>query len=115
MIKKFGCKKFNIGRNRPLRLAGSCLVKATFKLALFTFAKDALRANRLLMAALLMHKNWSTASTKKSSETNIKQKMLRIQSRIAFSNGVLLENRVFLIFCFQLLGLVCWTNALMHY
>jgi hypothetical protein len=53
------------------------------------------------MAALLMYKNGTRASTKKSSETNIKQKMLGIQSRLAFSNGVLLENRV------------CLTNALL--
>jgi hypothetical protein len=52
------------------------------------------------MAALLMPKNGFRASTKKSSEINIKQKMLRIQSRLAFSYSVLLENRVFSYFVF---------------
>jgi hypothetical protein len=53
-------------------------------------------------AKLLIHKNGSGAATRNSSETSIKHKMLRIKPRLAFINGVLLENRV-LISCFQLL------------
>jgi hypothetical protein len=73
------------------------------KSALFTFAKDALRANQGHSAKLLTHKNGSGAATRNSSETSIKHKMLRIEPRFAFINGVLLANRV-LIFRFQLLA-----------
>jgi hypothetical protein len=69
---------------------------------LFTFAKDALRANQGQSAKLLIHKNGSGAATRNSSETSIKHKMLRIEPRLALINGVLLANRV-LIFRFQLL------------
>jgi hypothetical protein len=54
-------------------------------------------------AKLLIHKNVSGAATRNSSETSIKHKMLRIEPRVAFINGVLLANRV-LIFRFQLLA-----------
>jgi hypothetical protein len=54
-------------------------------------------------ATLLIHKNGSGAATKNSSETGNKHKMLRIEPRLAFINGVLLANRV-LIFRFQLLA-----------
>jgi hypothetical protein len=50
-----------------------------------------------------MHKNGSGAATRNSSETSLKHKMLRIEPRLAFINGVLLVNRV-LIFRFQLLA-----------
>jgi hypothetical protein len=70
---------------------------------LFTFAKDALRANEGQSAKLLIHTNGSGAATRNSSETSIKHKMLRIKPRLAFIYGVLLENRV-LIFRFQLLA-----------
>jgi hypothetical protein len=74
---------------------------------LFTFAKDTLRANQGQAikgsAKLLMHKNGSGAATRNSSETSIKHKMLRIEPRLAFINGVLLANRA-LIFRFQLLA-----------
>jgi hypothetical protein len=46
---------------------------------LFTFAKDALRANQGHSAKLLKHKNGSGAAKRNSSETSIKQKMLRIE------------------------------------
>jgi hypothetical protein len=48
-------------------------------------------------------KNGSGAATRNSSETSIIHKMIRIEPRLAFINGVLLANR-FLIFCFQLLA-----------
>jgi hypothetical protein len=41
------------------RPALQCIVKATFKSALFTFAKDALTAIQGQTAALLIHKNCS--------------------------------------------------------
>jgi hypothetical protein len=50
-----------------------------------------------------MHKNGPGAAKRNSSETSIKHKMLRIESRLAFINGILLANRV-LIFRFQLLA-----------
>jgi hypothetical protein len=40
-------------------LGRRCIVKATFKSALFTFAKDALTAIQGQTAALLIHKNGS--------------------------------------------------------
>jgi hypothetical protein len=55
---------------------------------LFTFAKDALRANQ---------------GQAIKGETSIKHTMLRIEPRLAVFNGVLLENQV-LIFRFQLLA-----------
>jgi hypothetical protein len=61
------------------------------------FAKDALRANQGQGI------KGSGAATRNSSETSIKHKMLGINPRLAFINGVLLANRV-LIFCFQLLA-----------
>jgi hypothetical protein len=47
--------------------------------------------------------NLSGRERKNSSETSIKQKMLRIEAHLAFINGVLVANRV-LIFRFQLLS-----------
>jgi hypothetical protein len=76
---------------------------------LFSFAKDALRANQgqaikgsVLSYYLLIHKNGSGAATRNSSKTSMKHKMLRIEPRLAFIYGVLLAIRV-LIFRFQLL------------
>jgi hypothetical protein len=77
---------------------------------LFTFVKDALRANQGQAikpqgqsSKLLIHKNGSGAATRNSSDTSIKHKMLGIEPRLAFINSVLLANPV-LIFCFQLLA-----------
>jgi hypothetical protein len=52
---------------------------------------------------LVIHKNGSGAAKRNSSETSIKQEMLRMELRLAFINGVLLANRV-LIFRSQLLA-----------
>jgi hypothetical protein len=52
---------------------------------------------------MLAHDHSPGAATRNSSETSIKHKMLRIKPRLAFINGLLLENRV-LIFRFQLLA-----------
>jgi hypothetical protein len=46
-------------------------------------------------AALLLHKNSSGAAPKKSSETSMKQKILRIQPRLAFINGASSLNILF--------------------
>jgi hypothetical protein len=53
---------------------------------------------------LLIHKNGSGAATRNSSETSIKHKMLRIEPRLAFINGVLLANRVkkYFVFSFRI-------------
>jgi hypothetical protein len=45
-------------------------------------------------ATLVIHKNGSGAATRNSCETSNKQKMLRIEPRLAFNNSVLLANRV---------------------
>jgi hypothetical protein len=69
---------------------------------LFTLAKDALRANpgasnRGLERRYEYTKIALELPTKIYRETNIKQKMLRIQLPLAFSNGVFLENLIFYI------------------
>jgi hypothetical protein len=73
--------------------------RPTARRALFTFAfrraeSESRASNHGRTATLLTHKN---------NETSIKHKMLRIQPRLAFINGVLLANLV-LILRFQLLA-----------
>jgi hypothetical protein len=79
-------------------------VKKRFVYVCFRRAESkSVASNQGQRAALVIHKNGAGAAKRNSSETTIKQEMLRIEPRLAFINGVLLENRV-LIFRFQLLA-----------